>query len=196
MSWELTPLPYAKDALEPWISAETVEYHHGRHQQGYVDKLNELTAGTDYEHQALDEIIGQAGTGLIFEYASQVWNHELYWQCLSPHGGGEPTGALADAIRITYGSFKHFRDEFTRMAFELPDPGWIWLIYVGGDTVTILTTRDTDNPMAHGRAILLTCDLWEHAYYIDYRDDKSAYLEAFWKLVNWEYVEQRLRAMA
>lgn len=196
MTWELTPLPYSNDALEPWISEDTLKYHHGEHQWDLVNKLNELTVGTEFEHLELDEIIGQAGTGPVFEYASEVWNHELYWQCLSPKGGGEPFGALANAIQLSYGSFGHFREEFTRMAVEMPVPGWVWLIYVGGEGVTIATTRDTDNPMARGRVVLLAVDLWEHAYYIDYHDDKAAYLEAFWKLVNWDYVEQRLNSVA
>lgn len=195
MSWQLPELPFPSDALEPWISAETVEYHHDHLHRYYLEQLNDLVEGTEYERFGLEEIISEAGTDLVFEFAVQAWSHALYWQCLSPDGGGHPTGGLAEAIASTYGSFEHLREKFIEAAMAMPVPGWAWIVKEGDKSLSILTSREIDSPMAHGREVLLACDLWEHAYYLDYRADKRAYLDAFWGLINWDVVEQRYDAI-
>jgi superoxide dismutase, Fe-Mn family len=194
MQHRLPDLPYPIDALEPHVSAETLEYHHGKHHRKYVDTLNRLIQGTAFESLGLEEILDQAGDGPLRDNAGQVWNHTLYWQCLSPSGGGEPDGAIGDAIRRSYGSCAEFQKVFTETALDLFGSGWVWLVKTTADTVNIQATKDGDNPLRHGREVLMTCDVWEHAYYIDYRNDRSAYLQAFWKLVNWPFVDSRLQA--
>jgi superoxide dismutase, Fe-Mn family len=194
MQHRLPDLPYPIDALEPHVSAETLEYHHGKHHRKYVDTLNRLIQGTAFESLGLEEILDQAGDGPLRDNAGQVWNHTLYWQCLSPSGGGEPDGAIGDAIRRRYGSCAEFQKVFTETALDLFGSGWVWLVKTTADTVNIQATKDGDNPLRHGREVLMTCDVWEHAYYIDYRNDRSAYLQAFWKLVNWPFVDSRLQA--
>jgi superoxide dismutase, Fe-Mn family len=192
MQHRLPDLPYPIDALEPHISRETLEYHHGRHHRKYVDALNRLIQGTPFEALSIEEILSQAGDGPLRDNAGQVWNHTLYWQCLSPSGGGEPNGAIGDALRRSYGSYAQFQEAFTDTALGLFGSGWVWLVKTTADTVNIQTTKDGDNPLRHGRQVLMTCDVWEHAYYIDYRNDRDAYLQAFWKLVNWPFVDTRL----
>ncbi|MFU8816837.1 MAG: superoxide dismutase [Pseudomonadales bacterium] len=192
MKHELPDLPYPIDALEPHISAETLDYHHGKHHRKYVDKLNALIRGTEFERMNLEEIIGQAGDGAIYNNAGQAWNHAFYWQCMSPQGGGEPHGQIAAAIDRSFNSYDEFKQAFDDAAAGLFGSGWVWLVKTTADTVNIQATKDADNPLRHGRQVLMTCDLWEHAFYIDYRNDKSGYMNGFWNVVNWDFVNQRL----
>lgn len=192
MAHELPILPYSRDALEPYLSAETIDYHYGKHHRHCVNTLNELIRGTQYENQTLEEIIGSADTNPIYNNAAEIWNHNLYWECLSPKGGGKPSGILYETISKNFDSFDRFIDRFTQAAVDFFGVGWIWLVHDGESVVSIVSTKDADNPLAHGRIPLLACDVWEHAFYIDYRDEKRNYMEAFWNIVNWPLVEQRL----
>ena len=191
MAFELPPLPYEKNALEPNISAETLEYHYGKHHQAYVNKLNELVPGTEFEGKSLEEII-KTSQGGIFNNAAQVWNHTLYWNCLSPNGGGEPTGQLADAINAAFGDFEKFKDEFTKLSINTFGSGWGWLVQKPDGTLALVSTSNAGTPLTGEDKALLTCDVWEHAYYIDYRNLRPKYLEAFWNLVNWEFAESQM----
>ncbi|MBN1192211.1 MAG: superoxide dismutase [Fe] [Coriobacteriia bacterium] len=187
MIHELPQLPYAKDALEPHISSETLEYHHGKHHQAYVTNLNSLIPGTEFEDLSLEDIVKKASGG-IFNNAAQTWNHSFYWNCLSPDGGGEPSGALADAIRATFGSFESFKEEFTKAAVTTFGSGWAWLVKGADGGIAIVSTSNAGCPLTSGQTPLLTCDVWEHAYYVDYRNLRPKYVEAFWALVNWDFV--------
>ena len=191
MSFKLPPLPYPQDALAPHISAETLEYHHGKHHNSYVSNLNNLIVGTIFEESRLEEIITQAD-GVLFNNAAQVWNHTFYWNCLSPNGGGEPRGEtgqqLLTAINESFGSLAAFRQEFSAAAAANFGSGWTWLVKDGEGKLSIVNTGNAATPLTDGLIPLLTCDVWEHAYYIDYRNARPAYLEAFWQLVNWEFV--------
>lgn len=187
MAIELPPLPFEKNALEPHISKETIEYHYGKHHQAYVDNLNKLIPGTDFENLSLEEIIKKSSGG-IFNNAAQVWNHTFYWNCLSPKGGGEPKGALLDAIKKTFGSFSDFSDQFSKTAITTFGSGWAWLVLNSSGNLEIISTSNAGTPMTNNQKALLTCDVWEHAYYIDYRNARPKYLEHFWKLVNWDFV--------
>ncbi|WP_163577688.1 superoxide dismutase [Halomonas faecis] len=187
MVFELPALPYEKNALAPHLSAETLDYHYGKHHQAYVDKLNELIEGTEDADKTLEEII-QSSSGGLFNQAAQVWNHTFYWHCLSPHGGGEPGGALAEAIDARFGSFATFKETFNAQAMANFGSGWTWLIKTGDGGVDIVNTSNADTPIAHGRIPLLTIDVWEHAYYIDYRNARPKYLENVWKILNWDFV--------
>lgn len=186
MAFELPALPYAKDALAPHMSAETLEFHHGKHHQTYVTKLNELVAGTDKEGQSLEEIIKSAGPGPLFNNAAQVWNHTFFWNSLSPNGGGEPSGALAEAINAKWGSFDKFKEAFTNSAIANFGSGWTWLVKAGNE-LEIVNTSNAETPITEGKTPLLTVDVWEHAYYIDYRNARPKYLDGFWALANWEF---------
>ena len=192
MKYELPPLPYEKNALEPHISAETLDYHYGKHHQAYVDKLNSLIPDTPFEDMTLEDIIKKAPAGGIFNNAAQVWNHTFYWNCLSPQGGGEPTGALLDAINGSFGSVIDFKKQFTEQAIALFGSGWTWLVKNVDGSLAIEPMSNADNPLASGRKSVLTCDVWEHAYYIDYRNARPKYMEAFWKLINWNFVSANL----
>jgi len=187
MEHKLPDLPYSKDALSPHISAETIEYHYGKHHKAYIDNINKLVSGTEFENMSLEEII-QKSSGGIFNNAAQVWNHTFYWNCLSPNGGSEPSGELANVITNQFGSFAEFRDKFTNAAVTLFGSGWVWLVKNTYGSLSIETTSNADNPLKDGKRALLTCDVWEHAYYIDYRNARAKYIEAFWSLVNWEFV--------
>ncbi|MDR9438084.1 MAG: Fe-Mn family superoxide dismutase [Halomonas sp.] len=189
MAFELPALPYEKNALEPHISAETLEYHYGKHHQTYVNKLNELTDGTDDANKSLEEII-KSSSGGLFNQAAQVWNHTFYWHCLSPNGGGEPSGALAEAINAKFGSFDKFKETFNAQAAGNFGSGWTWLIKTDDGGVDIVNTSNADTPIAHGQTPLLTIDVWEHAYYIDYRNARPKYLENVWNVLNWDFVAQ------
>ncbi|WP_369602079.1 superoxide dismutase [Fe] [Hahella sp. SMD15-11] len=189
MAFELPPLPFAKDALAPVISEETLEYHYGKHHKAYVDKLNALVPGTEFEGKSLEEII-KTSSGGIFNNAAQVWNHTFYWNCLSPNGGGEPTGAVADAINKAFGSFEAFKQKFNESAVNNFGSGWTWLVKNDDGSVEIVNTSNAGTPLAEGRKAILTVDVWEHAYYIDYRNARPKYLEELWKLVNWDFVNQ------
>lgn len=188
MEHQLPQLPYAKEALAPHISAETIDYHYGKHHATYVANLNKLISGTEFAGMQLEEIVKKSSGG-IFNNAAQVWNHTFYWNGLSPKGGGEPTGALAEAIRKTFGSFTTFKEKFTATAVGTFGSGWAWLVKNSDGTIAIESTSNAGNPMTAGKKPLLTCDVWEHAYYIDYRNARPKYVEAFWNLVNWKSVE-------
>ncbi len=190
MIHELPVLPYAKNALAPHISEETVEYHYGKHHQTYVTNLNNLIPNTEFENMTLEEIIMKSSGG-VFNNAAQVWNHTFYWHCLAPHAGGEPSGALADAIIKRFGSFATFKDEFTKCAVTTFGSGWAWLAKNSEGELELISTSNAATPMTQGKKALLTCDVWEHAYYIDYRNARPKYVEAFWNLVNWEFVAQQ-----
>lgn len=187
MEHKLPELPYAKDALAPHISAETLEYHYGKHHATYVTNLNKLIVGTEFENLALEDIVKKA-TGGIFNNAAQVWNHTFYWNCLAPKAGGEPTGPLAEAINKTFGSFAAFKEKFSTTAVGTFGSGWAWLVKNADGSLAIESTSNAANPMTAGKKPLLTCDVWEHAYYIDYRNARPKYVEAFWNLVNWAFV--------
>ncbi|WP_295541756.1 Fe-Mn family superoxide dismutase [uncultured Thiohalocapsa sp.] len=187
MAHELPALPYEKNALEPVISAETLDYHYGKHHQTYVNNLNNLIPGTEFEGLSLEEIIKKAAGG-IFNNAAQVWNHTFYWNCLSPNGGGEPTGALADAITAKWGSFDAFKQAFNQSAATNFGSGWTWLVKTADGGVDIHNTSNAGNPMTDGLTPLLTIDVWEHAYYIDYRNARPKYLDAIWDKVHWDFV--------
>ncbi|MCE9884337.1 superoxide dismutase [Fe] [Obesumbacterium proteus] len=191
MSFELPALPYEKNALEPHISAETLEYHYGKHHNTYVVNLNNLVKGTEFEGKSLEEII-KTSTGGIFNNAAQVWNHTFYWHCLSPKGGNAPTGAVAEAINKAFGSFDAFKEELTKSAIGNFGSGWTWLVKKADGSLAIVNTSNAATPLTNGDKPLLTVDVWEHAYYIDYRNARPKYLENFWALVNWEFVAKNL----
>lgn len=189
MQHELPALPYEKNALQPHISAETLDFHYGKHHQTYVTNLNKLIPGTEFENMALEDIIKKASGG-IFNNAAQVWNHTFYWNCLSPAGRGEPSGGLADAIKQAFGSFDAFKEKFGTSAATNFGSGWTWLVKSPSGGVEIVNTSNAGTPMTDGRTALLTCDVWEHAYYIDYRNARPKYVEAFWNLVNWDFISK------
>ena len=189
MAFELPALPYDRDALEPHISKETLDYHYGKHHNTYVVKLNGLVEGTEMATQSLEEIV-KTSTGGAFNNAAQIWNHTFYWNCLSPNGGGQPTGALADAINAAFGSFEEFVAKFSEMAVNNFGSSWTWLVKNSDGSVEIVNTSNAATPLTTDQKPLLTCDLWEHAYYIDYRNVRPDYLKAFWALVNWEFAQE------
>ncbi len=191
MAFELPALPYAKDALAPHISAETLEYHYGKHHKTYVDKLNGLVPGTEYEGKSLEDII-KTSSGGVFNNAAQIWNHTFYWNCLSPNGGGEANGAVAEAINKAFGSFDKFKEEFTNSAINNFGSAWTWLVKKADGSVAIVNTSNAQTPLTDASVkAILTVDVWEHAYYIDYRNSRPNYLNAFWSLVNWEFVNAK-----
>jgi Fe-Mn family superoxide dismutase len=192
MAFELPQLPYAMDALAPYISRETLEFHHGKHHAAYVNKLNELIKGTADEGKSLDDIIKSAKGGL-FNQAAQHWNHSFYWKSLAPMAGGEPKGKIADAIKKAFGGFDAFKQKFTQEATGHFGSGWAWLVQAADGSLAVESTHDADTPLAHGKHAIITCDVWEHAYYIDYRNARPKYVEAFWNLVNWEFANQNLK---
>ncbi len=189
MAHTLPELPYAKDALVPHISAETLDFHYGKHHQTYVTNLNNLIKGTEFENASLEEIIMKSSGGL-FNNAAQVWNHTFYWNCLSPNGGGAPTGALAEAINQTFGDFNTFKEKFSQTAITTFGSGWGWLVKNEDGSLALASTSNAGTPMTSGQKAILTCDVWEHAYYIDFRNARPKYLEAFWQLVNWEFASK------
>lgn len=191
MSFELPALPYEKNALEPHISAETLEYHYGKHHNAYVVNLNNLLKGSEFGGLSLEAII-KASSGGVFNNAAQVWNHTFYWHCLSPQGGGEPQGKLAAAINQAFGSFTAFREQFSDAAVKNFGAGWTWLVKKPDGSLAIVNTSNAATPLTGEDKPLLTVDVWEHAYYIDYRNARPAYLENFWALVNWTFVEENL----
>lgn len=182
----LPELPYSKNALEPHISAETIDFHYGKHHQTYVTNLNNLIQNTEFEKASLEDIIKKSSGGL-FNNAAQVWNHTFYWNCLSPKGGGQPTGKLAEAINKTFGSFDAFKQKFTQTAITTFGSGWAWLVQNKDGSLELVSTSNAGCPLTTGQKPLLTCDVWEHAYYVDYRNARPKYVEAFWSLVNWEF---------
>ena len=192
MAIELPALPYAKDALEPHISAETIEYHYGKHHQAYVTNLNKQIEGTEFENADLEAIVRKAQGGM-FNNAAQVWNHNFYWQCLAPNGGGAPEGKLGEAISKAFGSFDAFKEDFTKLALGTFGSGWGWLVQRPDGSLGLVSTSNAGTPITGDDTPLLTCDVWEHAYYIDYRNARPKYLEHFWNLVNWAFVASRLK---
>ena len=194
MPFTLPELPYPKDALAPHLSAETLEYHHDKHHNAYVTNLNNLVEGTDLASKSLEEII-QAADGGVFNNAAQVWNHTFYWNCMKPGGGGVPSGDLAVALDQAFGSYDAFKTEFSQAAVTQFGSGWAWLVDDGG-TLKVTKTSNADLPMKHGQTALLTVDVWEHAYYIDYRNLRPKYVETFLTgLVDWEFVAANLAAL-
>jgi Fe-Mn family superoxide dismutase len=191
MTHELPKLPYGQDALEPYISKRTIEFHYGKHHQAYVNNLNKLIVGTEFEHVSLDEIVRKAGGG-IFNNGAQVWNHTFYWNCLKPQGGGEPTGPLADALVKSFGSFGEFKEKFSAAAATLFGSGWAWLIKKEDGGLAIVQESNAGNPLKNGATPLLTCDVWEHAYYLDKQNVRPDYIADFWKLIDWNAVAGRL----
>lgn len=193
MAFELPALPYANDALAPYISAETIEFHYGKHHQTYVTNLNNLVPGTEFESASLEDIILKSSGG-IFNNAAQIWNHTFYWNSLTPNGAGKPTGALADAIDATFGSFDKFKEEFTKCAVTTFGSGWAWLVKNADGSLALVSTSNAGCPLTAGQTPLLTCDVWEHAYYIDFRNVRPKYLEAFWVLANWDFAASNYAA--
>jgi len=191
MEHTLPPLPYAKDALQPTMSAETLEYHYGKHHQAYVTNLNNLIKGTEYENMPLEEIIKKSQGG-VFNNSAQVWNHTFFWNCMTPNGGGAPTGPVADAINAKWGSFDKFKEEFQKSAVSNFGSGWTWLVKKPDGTVDIVNTSNAGTPLTTENKALLTVDVWEHAYYIDYRNARPKFVESWWNLVNWDFVNQNL----
>jgi Fe-Mn family superoxide dismutase len=189
MEHKLPDLSWDKDALAPHISPETIEYHYGKHHKAYVDNLNKLIPGTEFEDMRLEDIIKKASGG-IFNNAAQIWNHSFYWNSLSPKGGGEPSGEIADALAKSFGSFDKFKEQFASAAVTLFGSGWAWLVKNADGSLSIEATSNAGTPLKEGKKALLTCDVWEHAYYIDYRNARAAYVDAFWKLVNWKFAEE------
>lgn len=187
MAFELPALPYAQDSLAPYMSAETFEYHYGKHHKAYVDNLNKLIPGTEFEGATLEQIIMKSAGGM-FNNAAQVWNHTFFWRCLSPQGGGEPTGPLAEKIIATFGSIESFKEQFTQKALTTFGSGWAWLVKTVDGELEIISTSNAGTPMTEHKKALLTCDVWEHAYYIDYRNARPKFLDAFWHIVNWSFV--------
>ncbi|CAM9559367.1 unnamed protein product [Ectocarpus sp. 6 AP-2014] len=193
MSIVLPELPWAKDALAPHISAETIEYHYGKHHAAYVTKLNAaISTNSELEGKSLDEIMKTASGG-VFNNAAQVWNHTFYWKSLSPSGGGEPTGAVKEAIEEKFGSFEAFKKAFSDTAAGHFGSGWAWLVKTESGGVDVVGTHDASNPVKEGKGTpILTCDVWEHAYYIDYRNSRPGYIAAWWNLVNWDFANENL----
>lgn len=189
MSFELPELPFAKDALAPHISAETFDYHHGKHHQAYVTNLNNLIVDTDNADKTLEELIMTTDGGL-FNNAAQVWNHTFYWNCMSPNGGGDATGAIGDAINAKWGSFEAFKDEFSKTAIGNFGSGWTWLVKNTDGSIEIFNTANAGCPLTSDKTPLLTIDVWEHAYYVDYRNARPSYVDMFWNIVNWDFVNQ------
>ncbi|MFA7613963.1 MAG: Fe-Mn family superoxide dismutase [Candidatus Caldatribacteriota bacterium] len=191
MEHKLPELPYAKDALQPHMSAETLEYHYGKHHNAYVTNLNNLIKGTKFEDMSLEDIIKNSDGG-IFNNSAQVWNHTFFWNCLAPNAGGNPTGKIADMINAKWGSFDKFKEEFTKSAVGNFGSGWTWLVKNKAGELEIVNTSNAGTPMTDGHTALLTVDVWEHAYYIDYRNARPNFLNAFWNLVNWNFVNSNL----
>lgn len=187
MEHKLPPLPYALDALAPHISGETLEYHYGKHHQTYVTNLNNLIKGTEFENSSLEEIIKKSSGG-IFNNAAQVWNHTFYWNGFKPNGGGTPTGALADAVNAKWGSFEEFKKAFNTVATGTFGSGWAWLVKNPDGSLDLVSTSNAATPLTTEKKPLLTCDVWEHAYYIDYRNSRPNYLTNYWEIINWDFV--------
>ena len=193
MAFTLPELPWGKDALSPTISAETIDYHYGKHHKAYVDNLNKFAAGTKYETMSLEEVVkasqGQSSEKKIFNNSAQVWNHTFFWNSMAPKAGGNPTGAIAGAIDKAFGSFADFKTKFSEAAAGQFGSGWAWLVKTG-DGLAIETTANAETPFAVGKQCVLTIDVWEHAYYIDYRNARPKFIEAWWNLVNWDFANK------
>jgi Fe-Mn family superoxide dismutase len=191
MAIELPALPYDRTALEPHISGETIDFHYGKHHQTYVTNLNKQIEGTEFADMELEAIVRKAQGGM-FNNAAQVWNHTFYWNCLKPNGGGEPSGKLAEAITKSFGSFAAFKEQFTQTALTTFGSGWAWLVQRPDGSLALVSTPNAATPLTGTDTALLTCDVWEHAYYVDYRNARPKYVEAFWNLVNWDFVASQM----
>ena len=191
MQHELPPLPYAMDALAPHISKETFEFHYGKHHQAYVTNLNNLIKGTEFENASLEDIIKKSSGG-IFNNSAQVWNHTFFWHSMKPGGGGQPTGKVGDAINKKWGSYDAFKEAFSKSAVGNFGSGWTWLVKKPDGSVDIANTSNAGTPLTTADKALITIDVWEHAYYIDYRNARAKFVEAFWNLVNWEFVNKNM----
>ena len=190
--FELPNLPYSYDALAPHLSKETLAFHHDKHHAAYVDKLNELVKGTPHEKETLEQVVKNS-SGTLFNQAGQHFNHSFYWKCMAPKAGGEAKGPIADAIKKSFGDFGSFRKKFGEAAVGHFGSGWAWLLRDPEGALRVVAMHDADNPLKHDERPLLTCDVWEHAYYIDYRNARAKYVEAFWNVVNWDFVNQNLK---
>lgn len=196
MNHQLPPLPYSRDALAPLMSDETLYLHHGKHHATYIEKLNALVERSELSSEPrLSNIVRKAHGG-IFNNGAQAWNHAFFWQCLRPQGGGDPSGALAAAIERDFGSIDALRNEFSNALITLFGSGWAWLSKDGSGKLIVEAHSNAGNPLTEDRIPILTCDMWEHAYYLDYRNEKQRYVEAFWQLVNWDFVADRLTSEA
>lgn len=191
MPFQLPELPFSKDSLAPHISAETLDYHHGKHHNAYVTKLNAAIEGTEYASMSLEDIIKKSEGGL-FNNAAQVYNHTFYWNCLSPNGGGNPSGKIEEAINSKWGSFDSFKEAFTQSAATNFASGWTWLVKDSSGNLEIVNTDDAGCPITNNQTPVLTIDVWEHAYYVDYRNSRPNYINAFWNLVNWDFASNNL----
>ncbi|GGZ54447.1 superoxide dismutase [Fe] [Lysobacter xinjiangensis] len=192
MAIELPPLPYDRAALEPHMSAETLDFHYGKHHKTYVDNANKMIEGTEFADMPLVDIIRRS-QGALFNNVAQVWNHTFFWNCMKPNGGGEPTGKLADAINLAFGDFATFKEEFAKTCIGTFGSGWGWLVQRPDGSLALVSTSNANTPIAGEDTPLLTCDVWEHAYYIDYRNARPKFVEAFWNLVNWDFVASNMK---
>jgi Fe-Mn family superoxide dismutase len=192
MAIELPPLPYDRAALEPHMSAETLDFHYGKHHKTYVDNANKMIEGTEFADMPLVDIIRRS-QGALFNNTAQVWNHTFFWNCMKPNGGGEPTGKLMDAINLAFGDFATFKDEFAKTCIGTFGSGWGWLVQRPDGSLALVSTSNANTPIVSDDTPLLTCDVWEHAYYIDYRNARPKFVEAFWNLVNWDFVASNMK---
>jgi len=191
MAFELPELPYAIDALEPYISKQTLEFHYGKHHQAYVNNLNNLVPGTEFEGKSLEDIV-KTSSGGVFNNGAQVWNHTFYWNCLNPNGGGAPTGTVEEAIVAKFGSFEKFKEKFSKIAGTRFGSGWAWLVKKADGKLEIIQESNAGNPLTDGHTPILTCDVWEHAYYLDKQNRRPDYISDFWNLVDWNAVKNRI----
>jgi Fe-Mn family superoxide dismutase len=191
MKYEQQPLPYDREALQPHVSGETLDYHHGKHHAAYINKFNAMVGDSPHADHAIEQIIKEGEFGGLYNQAAQHWNHAFYWHCLSPNGGGAPSGDLADGINGKWGSLDAFKAEFEKTSLGTFGSGWVWLAK-GSDGLEIVSTKDAHNPIRDDKQPLITCDVWEHAYYIDYRNDRGKYVGAYWNLVNWDFAAKNL----
>ena len=195
MAFQLPELPFAKDSLKPFLSEETFDYHHGKHHTAYVTNLNALAADTVFADMDLPDAIKRAaseGNRPVFNNAAQHWNHSFFWNCMSPNGGGAPSGSIAELISRDFGDFESFKEQFSKAAVTLFGAGWAWLALTGDGKLEILALPNADTPLVHGKTAILTIDVWEHAYYIDYRNARPRFVEGFWDVVNWKYANSLL----
>jgi len=190
MTFQLPNLPFGMDDLSPHLSKETIDYHYHKHHKGYVNKLNHLIPNTPFANKSLEAIIKVAPPGNIFNNAAQIWNHNFYWQCLTPNSSKSPSGELSSAITQHFQSFHQFKETFNKIAMSTFGSGWVWLVKDNQSNLTIISTSNAENPLTQSLIPMLTCDVWEHAYYIDYRNLRLNYMQAFWEIVNWQHVKR------
>ncbi|MBL6988353.1 MAG: superoxide dismutase [Fe] [Bacteriovoracaceae bacterium] len=194
MKFKLPKLPYSGEALGPYISTETLAFHYGKHHQGYINNLNELIKNTSFEQKSLEEIV-KTSDHALFNNSAQVWNHEFYWNCLSPYGGGQPKGIISELIDAKWGSYDAFKQAFSKQAKDLFGSGWVWLIQNSSNKLDIVCTQNASNPLVSDQNPLYVIDLWEHAYYIDFKNLRPKYLEATWNIINWDFINNNLNKL-